>query len=184
MLATPEEQTLLAQLQDPAQRGTAFGQLVRTHQRMLYYHVRRMVLDHDDADDVLQNTLLKAWKNLDRFRGDAALRTWLYRIATNEALTHLQQKKRRSYSDVENLQDDPRYSQGPGEGPDGEAIQRKLMAAIATLPERQRAVFNLRYFDEMAYGEMSRVLEVSEGSLKASYHHAVKKIEKYLQAAP
>jgi len=180
MLATVQEQTLVAQLQDPAQRSVAFGQLVRTHQRMLYYHIRRMVLDHADADDVLQNTLLKAWKNLDRFRGDSALRTWLYRIATNEALTHLQQQKRRSYSDVEDLQDDPRHSQGPGDTPDGEEIQRRLLAAIATLPDRQRAVFNLRYFDEMPYAEMSRVLKVSEGSLKASYHHAVKKIESRL----
>lgn len=179
MLAT-REQTLLAQLKDPAHRQVAFGQLIRSYQQPLYYHIRRMVLDHTDADDVLQNTLLKAWKNIDRFRGDAALRTWLYRIATNEALTFLNQQKRRAYSDVEDLQDDARHSRGPGAEPEGEVIQRKLMAAIATLPKRQRAVFTLRYFDEMPYAEMSQIMKVSEGSLKASYHHAVKKIEAFL----
>mgnify|MGYP006266340867 CR=1 FL=1 len=175
-----QEQALLAQLRDPAQRSAAFGQLVHVHQRMLYYHIRRMVLDHADADDVLQNTLLKAWRNLDSFRGDSALRTWLYRIATNEALTHLRQQQRRAYSDVKDLQDDARYSHGPSGDPDGEAIQRKLLAAIATLPDRQRAVFNLRYFDELPYAEIARILGVTEGSLKASYHHAVKKIEQRL----
>jgi RNA polymerase sigma-70 factor (ECF subfamily) len=179
MVAT-QEQALLAQLRDPLQRYAAFGQLVEAYQQMLYHHIRRMVLDHTDADDVLQNTLLKAWHHLDHFRGDAALRTWLYRIATNEALTHLKQQKRRAYSDLDDLQDDSRHSHAPGGAPDGEEIQRKLLAAIATLPDRQRAVFTLRYFDEMPYAEMAQVLSVSEGSLKASYHHAVKKIERRL----
>ena len=107
MVAT-REQVLLSDLQDPTKRSHAFGELVSSYQQMLYQHIRRMVQDHDDADDVLQNTFLKAWKNLDRFRGDAALRTWLYRIATNEALTLLNQRKRRAYSDVEDLEDDPR----------------------------------------------------------------------------
>ncbi len=181
MVAT-REQALLSALQDPSKRSQAFGELVSAYQRMLYQHIRRMVQDHDDTDDVLQNTFLKAWKNLDRFRGDAALRTWLYRIATNEALTLLNQRKRRAYSDVEDLQDDPRHSRSAGADPEGNEIQRQLQAAIETLPERQRMVFTLRYFDEMKYEEIATVLETSVGGLKANYHHAVKKIEKYLSS--
>jgi RNA polymerase sigma-70 factor (ECF subfamily) len=179
MLAV-KEQILLDQLQDPRQKEAAFSLMVREYQRMLYYHIRRMVIDHEDADDVLQNTFLKAWRYLDKFRGDSALRTWLYRIATNEALTHLNQRKKRNYQDVETLEDDLQHSQGQAVGPDGDEIQHRLGQAIALLPERQRAVFNMRYYDELKYDEISKILEVSVGALKASYHHAVKKIEKYL----
>jgi RNA polymerase sigma factor (sigma-70 family) len=179
MVAT-EEKALLTALRDPGQRAWAFDRMVKSHQRMLYQHIRRMVLDHADADDVLQNTFLKAWKNLDRFRGDAALRTWLYRIATNEALTWLNQRKRRAYSAVEDLQDDHRHSQAAGTDPEGTDIQRHLQAAIASLPQKQRAVFNLRYFEELKYEEMAEILDTSVGGLKANYHHAVKKIENYL----
>ncbi|MEO1415539.1 MAG: sigma-70 family RNA polymerase sigma factor [Bacteroidota bacterium] len=181
MVAT-EEKELLAQLQQPSTRRSAFDRLIRAYQQMLYYHIRRMVIDHEDADDILQNTLLKAWKNLDKFRGDAALKTWLYRIATNEALTHLNKKKKQAHTDIEDLQNDMRHSLQEGKYIDGDSIQRKLQAALTTLPDRQRLVFNMRYFDEMKYDEISGVLEVSVGSLKASYHHAVKKIEKYLAA--
>ncbi len=179
MVAVKEKQ-LLDRLQQQETRSLAFDQLIRLYQRMLYYHIRRIVVDHDDADDVLQNTLLKAWKNLDRFRGDAALKTWLYRIATNEALSFLSKKKKQAHDDVEDLQNDLRHSLSSGKYIDGNEIQRKLHAAVLTLPDRQRMVFNLRYFDEMKYEEMSEVLEVSVGSLKASYHHAVKKVEAYL----
>jgi len=182
-MAVIQEKQLLAQLQQEDTRREAFDRLIRLYQQMLYYHIRRMVIDHEDADDVLQNTLLKAWKNIDRFRGDAALRTWLYRIATNEALTFLNKKKKMVKTDVENIEDDMRHSLdwGGGRYISGEEIQLKLQAAIATLPERQRLVFNMRYFDEMKYEEISKVLEVSVGGLKANFHHAVKKIEKYLR---
>jgi len=181
MVAT-NEQTLLSQLRSPATQAQAFEQVVKQHQKMLYYHIRRMVHEHDDADDVLQNTFLKAWKSLDRFRGDAALRTWLYRIATNEALTYLSRKKRRNHTDISDIQDDMRHSaSAQAAAPvEGDKIQALLRKAIQTLPDRQKAVFTLRYFDEMKYDEIARVLEVSVGSLKASYHHAAKKIEQYL----
>ncbi len=177
-----EESDLVSRLHDPATRTGAFEELVRTYQRMLYFHIRRMVIDHEDADDVLQNTLLKAWKNIDRFRAESALKTWLYRIATNESLTFLNQKKRRAYQDVDDLEDDLRQSLSSGTYVDGDTIQHKLQQAILTLPERQRLVFNLRYYDELRYEEMADVLGVTVGALKASYHHAVKKVERYLEA--
>jgi RNA polymerase sigma-70 factor (ECF subfamily) len=180
MVGLEEKQLRLHQ--DQASRKQAFEELVQTYQRMLYYHIRRIVIDHDDADDVLQNTLLKAWKNLHRFRGDSALKTWLYRIATNESLTFLNQKKRRAHEAVEDLQNDLRHSLHAGREVDGDEIQLKLQEAILTLPNRQRMVFNMRYFQEMKYEEISSILEVTVGALKASYHHAAKKIEKYLTA--
>lgn len=155
----------------------AFNVLVKTYSQKLYWHIRRMVLNHDDADDVLQNTFIKAWRGLPKFRQDATLYTWLYRIATNESIDFLKKKKTHlSFDDVahaieSNLEADAFF--------DGDAIQLKLQKAIAALPEKQRIVFNLRYFDEMPYTQMSAVLETSAGALKASYHHAVKKIEKY-----
>ena len=175
-----EEKELLVQLKHPGTRNQAFGDLVRKYQQMLYFHIRRMVIDHEDADDVLQNTLMKAWKNLDNFRAEAALKTWLYRIATNEALTFLSRKKRQAHQDVEDIQNDLRHSLSEGKYIDGEEIQIRLQEAILRLPDRQRLVFNMRYYDEMRYDEISEVLGVTTGGLKASYHHAVKKIEKYL----
>ncbi len=175
-----KEQTLLDQLKNPVTRAYAFEQVVRDHQEMLYYHIRRMVIDHGDTDDVLQNTFLKAWRYLDRFRGDAAIKTWLYRIATNEALTFLNQKKKHMHQPVEDLEADLRHSLTQGKYIGGDEIQQKLQLAILTLPDRQRLVFNMRYFNELKYDEMADMLEVTVGALKASYHHAVKKIEKYL----
>ncbi|MFK7970197.1 MAG: RNA polymerase sigma factor [Bacteroidia bacterium] len=175
-----KESALVAQLQDERQREVAFGTLVSTYQERLYYHVRRMLGNHDDADDVLQNTFIKVWKALDRFRGDSKLHTWLYRIATNEALTALEKRKRRSFQDLETLEDNAAYSKRQESETIGSEIEAKLDQAILGLPDRQKAVFNLRYFDEMPYEEMSNVLGVTVGALKASYHHAVKKIEKSL----
>ncbi|MEO0473456.1 MAG: sigma-70 family RNA polymerase sigma factor [Bacteroidota bacterium] len=176
-----EERELLLQLRDNATREAAFARLVKLYQRMLYFHIRRMVIVHEDADDVLQNTLVKAWRNIDRFRAESALKTWLYRIATNEALTFLNRKKKASYTGVEDLEDDLRHSLRAGRHIEGEEIQMRLQEAILRLPERQRLVFNMRYFDEMKYDEMAEVLTLSTGALKASYHHAVKKIEKFLK---
>lgn len=174
------EQQLVSQLQDVETRTRAFEQMVRQYQRMLYFHIRRIVIEHDDADDVLQNSFLKAWRYIEKFRGDSSIKTWLYRIATNEALTFLQQKKKRAYQDVEDIQNDLRHSLSSGKYIDGDEIQLKLQHAILTLPERQRLVFNMRYFEELKYDEISEILEVSVGGLKASYHHAVKKVEQYL----
>ncbi len=175
-----DEQLMLKGLQNPSTKTQAFDQMVRVHQEMLYHHVRRMVIVHDDADDILQNTFIKAWKYIDSFRGDAKLRTWLYRIATNEALSFLEKQKKRAFTDVENIQDDLRHSLQNSQHIDGDEIQMKLQEAILTLPDRQRTVFHMRYFDELPYDEIAAVLEVTTGSLKASYHHAVKKIEAYL----
>lgn len=175
-----DEQTLVNRLKSKDQRNYAFDMLVKTYQQPLYYHVRKIVLSHDDADDVIQNTFIKAWKAIEGFRGDAKLKTWLYRIATNEALTHVKKQKRRAYSDLEDIQNELTHSGSGQPGPDGEEIQRKLAAAMNTLPEKQKLVFTLKYFDEMKYDEIVEVLGGSVGSLKASFHHAVKKIEKYL----
>lgn len=172
---------LLQKFKQPEFRSSAFEAIIRKYQEKLYWYIRRMVTDHDDANDVLQNVWLKAWKGLDRFREEANLYTWLYRIATNESITFLNQRKKRqgvSMDDVEhyvasNLESDVYFS--------GDEIQRKLQAAIAALPDKQRAVFNLKYFEEKKYDEISEILETSVGALKASYHHAVKKIEKMLK---
>lgn len=176
----PEDRELLHLFQQPESRERAFTGIVKKYQERLYWHIRRMVVSHDDADDVLQNMFIKVWKGLDNFREDSQLYTWLYRIATNESLTFLDQQKRRasvSLSDVENglsnkLKAEKNY--------DSSKIEWKLQLAMQQLPDKQRIVFNLRYYDEMPYEEMSRVLETSEGALKASYHHAVKKIEHFL----
>jgi RNA polymerase sigma-70 factor (ECF subfamily) len=167
--------TLLTQNKTEA----AFNLIVKSYSKRLYWHVRRLVLDHDDADDVVQNTFIKIWKGLPNFRQDSNVYTWVYRIATNEALSFLRSKKENTrfedveYSMSQNLEADAFF--------DGDAAQASLVAAVATLPEKQRAVFNLRYFEEMSYAEMSSVFDTSEGALKASYHHAVKKIEAYMQ---
>lgn len=176
-----EEAIILEGLKQADSKPQAFDKLVKSYQEMLYYHIRRMVVDHDDADDVLQNAFLKAWRYIDRFRGDASLKTWLYRIATNEALSFLESKRRRQHQDIEDLQNDLRHSLGGGRYISGDEMLQKLHEAILLLPEKQQLVFNMRYFDEMKYHEIAGVLETSEGGLKANYHHAVKKIEKYLK---
>ena len=161
----------------PGQEEIAFTQLVKTYQERLYWHIRKIVLIHDDADDVLQNTMIKIWNSLGDFRSESGLYTWLYRIATNESLSFLKQKKKKSFApwvDVEqrmseNLEADPWFN--------GDEIQLKLQKAILKLPDKQRIVFNMKYFDELKYEEMSEILGTSVGALKASYHHAVKKIE-------
>jgi len=161
-------------------KGKSLDLLVSRYQKRLYWHIRKIVIVHEDADDVLQNTFIKVWKGLDTFRGDSALYTWMYRIATNEALHQLRQKAKGNtmsihpieYSLSKSLESDPYFS--------GDAIQLRLQQAILTLPEKQRLVFNMRYYDEMPYEEMSRILDTSVGALKASYHIAAKKIEEML----
>jgi RNA polymerase sigma-70 factor (ECF subfamily) len=159
----------------------AFNLLVKKYQEPVYWHIRRMVINHEDANDLVQDVFVKAWKGLNNFREDSKFYTWLYRIATNESITFLNKKKRKHWLSLnsvehkleENLEDDNFFR--------GEEIQRKLQKAILKLPGKQRAVFNMKYFDEMKYEDISSVMGTSVGALKASYHHAVKKIESYLK---
>jgi RNA polymerase sigma factor (sigma-70 family) len=171
---------LLIQFRDPATKERAYTAIIKKYQEKLYWHIRRMVVDHDDANDVLQNVFIRVWKGLENFREDSQLYTWLYRIGTNECLTFLEQQKKRSSVSLNN--DDAGLSDKvrADEHFDFQKLEWKLQLAIQQLPEKQRIVFNLRYYDEMPYEEMSKVLETSEGALKASYHHAVKKIEDFI----
>lgn len=154
----------------------AFNLIVQKHQRKLYNVIRRLVIDHDDTNDLLQNTFIKAWSNLGSFREEANLSTWFYRIASNEALTFITSKRKKVTQSLENIQPFTSYQDSAS----GSEIQEKLLKAINTLPEKQRIVFNMKYYDEMKYEEMSEILDTSVGALKASYHHAVKKIEEYI----
>lgn len=169
-----DEKALLRELSDPSAKEAAFTRLVREYQEPLYWQIRRMVLLHDDADDVLQNTFIKAWSAIDSFRGESRLQTWLIRIAINESLNFLSKKKQSLSLDqtegsiADTLASDTYF--------DGDEVQRQFQTAIATLPDKQRQVFNLKYFDEMKYEDMSDLLGTSIGALKASYHHAVRKI--------
>ncbi len=170
-------------------RERAFTLLVQKYQERVYYHIRRMVKNHDDTDDVMQNTFMKVWRGLDNFRADAQLFTWMYRIATNETLTFLNQRNRKATVAFENneVDDEDGYSpanyiKGDSHQVDAEDIQARLQKAIELLPEKQKIVFNLRYYDEMPYEQMSEVLDTSVGALKASYHHAAHKIESFLLA--
>jgi RNA polymerase sigma-70 factor (ECF subfamily) len=171
---------LLIQFRDPVTKERAYTSIIKKYQEKLYWHIRRMVVDHDDANDVLQNVFIRVWKGLENFREDSQLYTWLYRIATNECLTFLEQQKKRttvSLSDVETgLTDKIKADQNF----DANKLEWKLQLGIQQLPEKQRIVFQLRYYDEMPYEEMSRVLDTSEGAIKARYHHAVKKIQDYI----
>jgi len=173
------DQELLAELRQEGKKEKAFQLLVGQYQERLYWHIRKIVIDHDDTDDVLQNTFVKVWKNLGNFREESALFTWLYRIATNESLTFVNSKKRRNL----NFSDDTSYLMETFESDtyfEGDELQKKLQKAILTLPEKQRLVFNMKYFDDIKYNDMSEILNTSVGALKASFHHAVKKIEDYL----
>ena len=175
-----DDKELLFQFQQTATKEKAFTAIIKKYQEKLYWHVRRLVVDHDDANDVLQNVFIKVWKGLENFREDSQLYTWLYRIATNESLTFLEQQKKRGTisldEEVVGLSNKVRADSNF----DANKLEWRLQVAIQQLPEKQRVVFNLRYYDEMPYQEMSRILETSEGALKASYHHAVKKIENYI----
>lgn len=175
-----DDKELLLQFKNAATKERAYTAIIKKYQEKLYWHIRRMVVQHEDANDVLQNMFIKVWNGLDNFREDSQLYTWLYRIATNESLTYLEQQKRRSsvsMSDDDNGLEEKLKAETNF---DSSKIEWKLQLAMQRLPDKQRTVFSLRYYDEMPYEEMSRVLETSEGALKASYHHAVKKIEDFL----
>lgn len=178
---TLEDRELLVLFREEATKERAFTELVSRYQERLYWHIRRMVVTHEDANDVLQNVFIKVWKALDSFREEANLYTWLYRIATNESLTYIEQQKRRSSLSLSDYEGALENKLEAEKGFDANKLEWRLQKAIQSLPEKQRAVFNLRYYDEMPYEKMSEVLETSVGALKASYHHAVKKIEAFFK---
>lgn len=159
----------------------SFPEIVRTYQERLYWHIRQMVLVHDDANDVLQNTFMKAWRGIESFRGESQFSTWLYRIATNETLSFLAQKRMRNTLTLDEAEDVLLKNLRADSYFDGDEAQLKLQKAILTLPEKQRLVFNMRFYEEMPYAQMSEILETSVGALKASYHHASKKVEEFLK---
>jgi len=175
-----DDSELLEMLRDESKRHKAFNLLVKDYSEGLYWQIRKMVLSHDDANDVLQNTFLKCWSNLDQFRGDSRISTWLYRIAINETYTFLNKERQKNQAGimdledtmVQNLQGDPYF--------DGDEAALKLQKAVLSLPDKQRLVFNMKYYDEMKYEQISELLGTSVGALKASYHYAVQKIEAYM----
>ncbi|MBQ4821807.1 RNA polymerase sigma factor [Aquimarina sp. MMG016] len=176
------EEYLLKDLQSDDNINIAFSKLVSIYKERLYWHIRNMVKNHEDTDDILQNVFIKVYKNIKKFKGDSKLYSWLYRIATNESITFLNQKAKKykisneelSMRLIQNLEADVYY--------EGDEIQLKLQKAIATLPQKQQQVFNMKYFQELKYKEISEILETSEGALKASYHLASKKIEEFLKS--
>ena len=176
-----DEKDFINALLDPKTQNIAFQKLLRDYQKPLYYHIRNIVLNHDDADDVLQNTFVKVFQYLKNFKGESKLFSWMYRIATNEAITFINQKAKRNGTTseamqskiVDNLKADVYF--------DGNEIQIKLQKAVAQLPEKQQLVFKMKYYEEIKYEEMSEILGTSVGALKASYHHAVKKIEEFVK---
>jgi RNA polymerase sigma-70 factor (ECF subfamily) len=176
-----DEKNFIARLIQTKTQNEAFKELVQCYQKPLYYHIRNIVLNHDDTDDVLQNTFIKVFSNIGNFKGESKLYSWMYRIATNESLTFIEQRaKKQGISNVElqqkailNLESDVYF--------EGNEIQIKLQKAIATLPEKQQLVFKMKYFEDMKYENISEILDTSVGGLKANYHHAVKKIEEYLK---
>lgn len=178
-----DEKKLVNDLQNPKTAHKAFDLLVRTYGEQIYWQIRKMVMNHEDANDLLQNCFIKAWKNIHNFRGDARLTTWLYKIAVNESINFLnKERQRQGITDdgddsflLQNIESDPYF--------DGDSLQIELQKAIANLPEKQRIVFNMRYYDEMKYEEISEILGTSVGALKASYHHAVKKITASIEAS-
>jgi len=176
-----EDKELLEKFARPESRNMAFNQLVRKYQQQVYWHIRKMVIDHDDSDDLTQEVFIKIWKNLESFRQDAQLYTWIYRIATNECLTFLSSKRRKFFLPINDVTAELMEKVEASPELAGDDIQLKLQKAILRLPDKQRLVFNMKYFEEMKYEEMSEILGTSVGALKASYHIAVKKIEEYVQ---
>ena len=175
------EELIIEKIKDEATRNYGFNLLVREYQERVYWHVRKMVIDHDDADDLVQEIFVKVWKNLGSFREDAKLFTWIYRIATNECLTFLKKKKRKFFVPINDVQAELSSKLENEPGVSGDEIQLKLQKALLTLPDKQRMVFNMKYFDDLKFKEISEITKTSEGALKANYHHAVKKIEEFIK---
>ncbi len=175
-----EDKELLTKLRNPDTRNYGFNLLVREYQKRVYWHVRKMVIDHDDADDLTQEVFIKVYRHIDNFREDSQLFTWIYRIATNECLSFLQRKKRRFFLPIGDVEGDLISKLQTTPGLSADEIQLKLQKALLKLPDKQRMVFNMKYFDDLPYEQISKITDTSVGALKASYHHAVKKIEEFL----
>lgn len=176
-----EDAELTERLRNPSECRRAFTEVINRYSEPLYWQIRRMVQNHDDANDLLQNTFLKAWSSIQNFRGDARLSTWLYKIAINESLTFIEKEKKRTSATVDDEDNYLLNSIEADEYIDGDALKQELRKVVASLPEKQQLVFNMRYYDEMKYEEMSSILGTSVGALKASYHLAVKKIEQHFR---
>lgn len=174
-----ENPQLIERLRDPKQCRQAFNEVIASYSDTLYWQIRRMVQNHDDASDLLQNTFMKAWQSLDSFRGDAKLSTWLYKIAINESIGFLERERKRQGISLDDQESALAHMIEADENIDGDDLALKLRQAVAQLPEKQRLVFNMKYYDDMKYEDMSQVLGTSVGALKASYHLAVKKIEQF-----
>jgi RNA polymerase sigma-70 factor (ECF subfamily) len=177
-----EDKDLLLKIKNPDTRGYGFNMLVRTYQQRVYWHVRKMVIDHDDADDITQEVFIKIHKAIDNFREDSQLFTWIYRIATNECLNFLNKKRRRFFLPIEDIGAQLSAKIDSSDMISGDEIQKKLQKALLQLPDKQRLVFNMKYFEDLSYEDIAQITSTSVGALKASYHHAVKKIEDYLTA--
>ena len=175
------ELTLVKELQATLTKEEAFRVLITEYKERLYWHIRKIVISHDDTDDVLQNTFIKVFKNIDNFKQDSKLYSWMYRIATNEAITFINKRAKERNIDITEIQQQLVSNLESDDWFSGDEIQFILQKAIATLPQKQQLVFNMKYFDNMKYADISDVLETSVGALKASYHHAVKKIEEYIK---
>lgn len=173
------DEEILTKFKDPESKEKAFRGLMHNYQERLYYHVRRYVRNHDDANDILQNTFIKVWNGLDNFRGESGLYTWLYRIAGNEAITYINKVKKRATIDIDQTN---AHFRGESDGIEAEEVTEKLQRAVETLPDKQKQVFIMRYYDELPYEQISQIVDTSVGALKASYHHAVRKIEEMLKA--
>lgn len=175
-----EDKELLDKIRNPETRNYGFNLLIRAYQQRVYWHIRKMVIDHDDADDLTQEVFIKIYKNLESFREDAQLYTWIYRITTNECLSFLQKKKRRFFLPIGDVSKELMGKLDNSSHVSGDEIQLKLQKALLTLPDKQRLVFNMKYFDDLSYEDISEITNTSVGALKASFHHAVKKIEDFL----
>ncbi|SHF53969.1 RNA polymerase sigma-70 factor, ECF subfamily [Salegentibacter echinorum] len=178
----PSENQLIQRLQNEETSSVAFKEVVSLYKERLYWHIRNMVKNHEDAHDVLQNTFIKVFKNIKKFKGDSKLYSWMYRIATNEAINFLNKKAKQLQISSEDLQQRLITNLESDVYFEGDEIQLKLQKAIASLPAKQQQVFNMKYFQELKYREMAEILQTSEGALKASYHHASKKIEEFIKS--
>jgi len=176
-----EEAAFIEQLKNPLTQEKAFRSLMSQYKERLYWHIRKIVISHDDADDVLQNTFIKVYRNINNFKAESKLFSWMYRIATNEAITFINKRAKQNHLDISELQFKMAENLEADVYFEGNEIQLKLQKAVAKLPQKQQLVFNMKYFDDMKYKDISEILETSVGALKASYHHAVKKIECFLK---
>ncbi|CAM4148785.1 RNA polymerase sigma-70 factor, ECF subfamily [Pedobacter westerhofensis] len=175
-----EDDEILEKFSQENTRNEAFNLLISKYQEKIYWHVRRLVIDHDDADDLVQEVFIKVWKSLAKFRNDSKLYTWIYRIATNESITFLNKKKQRNQTPLDEVSEELSESLVASSYFNGDKIQMKLQQALLTLPEKQRLIFNMKYYDDLKYDEISAILGTSVGALKASFHIAVKKIEVFM----